>query len=157
MELIKTEHIFEIDNLKNLFSKYPLDVVVSAYMIQNLKGEISYVTNDHNQSTFTLLVPVKAIEKKVIDGKIIAPVHLLLAEDHVMNKIVLKNTIKAWSDKIKLKEVNTGAEVLKEIKRNPYDLILVNVELPDSSGIDLVKNKGKVKYSCFGDKLLPFL
>ena len=156
IELIKAENIFGIYNLKNLFSRYPLDIVVSAHMIYKLKGELSYKTNDQKMSTLTMLVPVKAMEKKVIDGKIIARVHFLLAEDHVMNKVVLKNTLKAWSDKINIKEVNTAAEVLKELKKNSYDLILLNVKLPDSSGLELVKKiKEKLNIPILGISSYP--
>jgi DNA-binding response OmpR family regulator len=157
IELIEGENVFELRNLKNLFRVHPIDLVVSANMIYRLKGKLNYEANDKGSNIFTLTIPVKEIEKKIINGKIVSTVNILLAEDHVMNKIVLKKTLKAWSDKINIKEVNTGEQILSRINQDSYDLVMLNVDLPDSSGMENNRtNKEKTGYPCSRNQLLPF-
>ncbi|KAA3636780.1 MAG: response regulator [Bacteroidetes bacterium] len=136
-ELTEGENIFQIENLKNLFSIHPLDLVNNAFSIKQLKGELDYEEGEISRLTFRL--PIKKTEKKVLQDQIVASVNFLLAEDHVMNQIVMKKTLMAWSDKVNVEVVKTSNEILQELKSEYYDLLLLNVDLPDPGGIEIVK------------------
>ncbi len=137
LELSEGENIFRIENLKNLFSIHPLDLVVNAFSIKQLNGVFKFEAGEMNR--LSLGIPISKIEKKVYEDQIIAPVKFLLAEDHVMNQIVMKKTLRAWSDNVNVEIVKTSNEILSELKSDYYDILLLNVDLPDPGGIEIVK------------------
>jgi CheY-like chemotaxis protein len=132
--LSKDPGIFDIDNLQNLFQQYPVDIFTNAYLISRIKANLKITEGKVNKIEVSF--PAHKIEKKIKNGKIELPVRILLAEDHVMNRIVLKKTLISWSDKIKVDIVNSGTEVLKTINSNYYDVIIMNVNLPEKGSIE---------------------
>jgi CheY-like chemotaxis protein len=69
---------------------------------------------------------------------------ILHVEDNAAHAELVKNTIMAWDDSTELKTVENGTEAEQELVKNreknkPYDLILLDVNLPDTSGIDVLR------------------
>jgi CheY-like chemotaxis protein/HPt (histidine-containing phosphotransfer) domain-containing protein len=61
-------------------------------------------------------------------------VRLLLAEDNITNqKVALKILEKAG---YRAETVNNGLEVLAALEKNPYDLILMDVQMPEMDGFE---------------------
>ncbi|RDY29118.1 DNA-binding response regulator [Romboutsia weinsteinii] len=62
---------------------------------------------------------------------------ILVVEDNIL----LANTIKQeLSSHFEVDSINNGIEALKNISDNIYDLIILDIMLPDISGIDILKN-----------------
>ena len=75
----------------------------------------------------TLSIP--GIEKKKI----------LLADDNEMNRLVATDSIKSWNPKVKIDTVNDGVEVIEAVKKGEYDLILLDLYMPNMNGMEVTK------------------
>ena len=63
--------------------------------------------------------------------------NLLLAEDNIMNQLVLKKVLEKWDHNVKL--VTNGEEALAEMEANEYDLVLMDIQMPIKDGIETIK------------------
>jgi signal transduction histidine kinase/ActR/RegA family two-component response regulator len=62
---------------------------------------------------------------------------VLIADDELFNRILLITILKRWG--IEYEEVQNGKEVLEKLRDSDYDLILMDVRMPEISGIDASK------------------
>jgi signal transduction histidine kinase/DNA-binding NarL/FixJ family response regulator len=59
-------------------------------------------------------------------------IKVLVAEDNQMNQQLVKHLMKSWS--IDYAMVDTGAKAVEELKRNPYSIVLMDIQMPDMDG-----------------------
>ena len=66
-------------------------------------------------------------------------IRILIADDHLIVRVGLKNLISLMSDIIVTGEAANGTEVLAFIQKNvELDLILLDLNMPDTDGFDLI-------------------
>ena len=136
-KLSREPNVFRLENIPNLLQVHPLDIVTNAYHL--LRSDARLTVKRARLNTITVTFPVEKIEKKADGEQISSPVNFLLVEDHVMNQIVLKKTLTAWSGKISVEVVPSGKAAIEALKRRFFDLILINVNLPDIDGIETAR------------------
>jgi DNA-binding NarL/FixJ family response regulator len=66
-------------------------------------------------------------------------IKIFIADDHAIVREGLKQVVADISDIIVAGEAGTGHEVLNEVLRNDYDLVLLDITMPDRSGLDILK------------------
>lgn len=59
---------------------------------------------------------------------------ILLAEDNEVNQLLARGILRYWG--LDAKTAATGFEVLKLIENEDFDLILMDIQMPDKSGIE---------------------
>ncbi|MGM0608897.1 MAG: response regulator [Candidatus Muiribacteriota bacterium] len=64
---------------------------------------------------------------------------ILVAEDVKINMILIKTVLKQAVSKVNILEAENGKEVLKILKTNKPDLILMDVQMPEMDGIEASK------------------
>ena len=74
-------------------------------------------------------------------------IHLLVVDDHPDVKRILCRLLQREPDFSLLGEADTGAEALQKAKDLRPDVILVDISLPDMSGLDLTKKLKEVEPS----------
>jgi HAMP domain-containing protein/CheY-like chemotaxis protein/signal transduction histidine kinase len=62
---------------------------------------------------------------------------LLVVEDNPVEQLSIRELL-GYED-IDVTTIGTGAEALEEIKRNPYDCVVLDLRLPDMSGFDVLE------------------
>jgi DNA-binding NarL/FixJ family response regulator len=74
-------------------------------------------------------------------------IKLLIADDHPIVREGLKQIIRNAPDIVISGEANDGIEVLNEIKKENYDVILLDISMPRKNGIEILNEirKGKIK------------
>jgi two-component system invasion response regulator UvrY len=65
-------------------------------------------------------------------------IDVLLIEDHVLVRQGLKRILGACSDIVVAGEAGTAAEALDMIRSRPYNVVVLDIGLPDRSGLDLL-------------------
>jgi CheY-like chemotaxis protein len=62
--------------------------------------------------------------------------HILVVEDNELMGKILVDLLKQW---YRATHVRSGHEALREIKQNPPDIILLDISLRDTSGVEIAK------------------
>ena len=62
---------------------------------------------------------------------------VLLAEDNEVNQLLAKSILQYWG--LESKVAKTGAEVLELIKHEEFDVILMDIQMPEKSGIEATR------------------
>ena len=72
-------------------------------------------------------------------------INVLIADDHAIVREGLKNIIAETFDIVVKGEASNGAEVLKKVLKNDYDMIVLDITMPGRDGIDVLKQLKIVK------------
>ncbi len=64
---------------------------------------------------------------------------ILVADDHPIIRRGLRQTIAETSDMVVADEANNGWEVLSKVRATQYDVVLLDISLPGSSGVNIVR------------------
>ncbi len=88
------------------------------------------------------IVQGEAVERRhALDGQIIDsqvgqryPLQILLAEDNIINQKVALRLLEKMGYRADV--AATGLEVLEALHRQPYDVVLMDVEMPDMDGVE---------------------
>ena len=65
-------------------------------------------------------------------------IKVIVAEDHAMFRDGLKRILGETTDIAIVAEAANGKEVLKKIRDNEFDLILLDINLPDINGLTIL-------------------
>jgi DNA-binding NarL/FixJ family response regulator len=65
---------------------------------------------------------------------------VLIADDHLIVREGLKSIIKKISSFIEIDDASNGADVFDLVKKNDYDLLVLDVQMPNTDAITLVTN-----------------
>jgi signal transduction histidine kinase/CheY-like chemotaxis protein len=147
-------HIFEpfvqLDAKSNLGNDNSLrgnglGLSITQNLIRNLGGAISLVSQVGVGSTFEVHLPIKTAQAPAASNQ--APVdqthqdevYLLLVDDHATNRLVASATIKRGLPNARIDETRNGTEAIEKMKANHYDLVLMDLIMPDYSGIEVTR------------------
>ncbi len=64
---------------------------------------------------------------------------LLLADDHPINQLVTSELLKLTWPEMKIDIANHGKEVLEKLQTAQYDIILMDVQMPEMNGLDATR------------------
>jgi CheY-like chemotaxis protein len=78
----------------------------------------------------------KDLEKKNLQG-----LKILVAEDNKVNMLVLLTFLKKWN--VSFVEVENGALALEQYKKEDFDLILMDLEMPEMDGYTAIQELRK--------------
>lgn len=66
-------------------------------------------------------------------------IRILIADDHTIVRSGLKQLLSGESDFIVAGEAANGLEALKQLREQPFDVLLMDMSMPGRSGIELIK------------------
>ncbi|MDV6252499.1 aerobic respiration two-component sensor histidine kinase ArcB [Vibrio sp. EA2] len=117
-----------------------IGLAVSKQLINMMGGDISVTSEEGYGSTFTVSihVPVVPLEEPVIDAQR-DNVHLniFMVEDIELNVTVAKSLLESLGHSVTV--AMTGQEALVNFVPEQYDLVLLDIQLPDMTGFDIAK------------------
>lgn len=118
-----------------------LGLSISKNLIEMQGGNISVESKVNKGTTFTFHIPYEKGNGKMLarendeelDYKILAGTRVLVAEDWELNQFLVQNILQAWGCEITL--VNNGKEAIDELRKRPYDVVLMDIHMPEMDGI----------------------
>jgi DNA-binding NarL/FixJ family response regulator len=72
---------------------------------------------------------------------------ILIADDHAIFRAGLKQVIATLEETTITDEAETGQEALRKVQANHYDLVILDISLPDRSGLEVLAEIKKMRRS----------
>lgn len=66
-------------------------------------------------------------------------IKILIADDHAIVRKGLKQILADAPDIASIDEASSGQEALKKVRENNYNMVLLDISMPDMSGVDVLK------------------
>ncbi len=146
----KLEAIFETftqatSSTTRKFGGTGLGLTISKRLLELQESNIRVESELGKGSTFSFCLKFDKIvdqdaarrSKEVIEYLPLEDLHVLVVDDNVMNRVVLEQFLQKWQ--LKFQSVEGGKEALKIIKEQSFNLILLDIQMPEMDGYEVTK------------------
>ena len=72
-------------------------------------------------------------------------IRVLIADDHAIVRAGLRQFLSDQSDMSVAGEAATGAETVSMVRAEPYDVVLLDISMPDRNGVDTLKQLKQIR------------
>ena len=126
------------DNMRALGSG--IGLAVTKKIASLMSGDLLVTSEEGIGTTFSLIIKAPEIEREAViaDSLVVEALNILLVEDIEVNIIVAKSILEKLGYHVDV--AMTGEEALQKFYQNQYDLVLLDIQLPDMSGFDIAIN-----------------
>ncbi|AGH81702.1 aerobic respiration control sensor protein ArcB [Psychromonas sp. CNPT3] len=117
-----------------------IGLAVSQQIVDAMGGKLSVKSTFGKGSTFTLSLPVLCPKEKKENKALLIPLpclSILLVEDIELNILVAKSLLEKLGHQVDC--AKTGQQALQKMAENSYQLILMDIQLPDMDGYQVTK------------------
>ncbi|MGL4944175.1 MAG: ATP-binding protein [Thermoguttaceae bacterium] len=121
-----------------------LGLVISKNLVELMGGKVTVQSKFGEGSTFIFTIKLRNSAQEHGDGTIdtssrplLRGAKILLAEDNKVNQIVAAELLKTLG--VELTIVGNGIEAVEAVKSNRYDLILMDVQMPEMDGLEATR------------------
>lgn len=151
------------DKLQNIFQSFTqgesdttrkyggtgLGLTIVKQLIELQDGEIAVESKIDKGTVFTFYIMMKTGKNEVAETETAdirntttadaSEMRILLVEDNVINQQLAFDTIKAWNHDIAIDVAENGRIALDKIEGNNYDMVLMDIQMPEMDGIEATK------------------
>ncbi len=123
-----------------------LGLAICKKLVALCDGEIGVSSRLGEGSKFWFEIPFEACEENVAaeavdeltpNYKASQTLKILIAEDNQVNQLIIANTVEGFGHYCDV--VENGVAAVQKLKEQPYDLILMDVRMPEMSGPDATR------------------
>ncbi|MDK7954508.1 aerobic respiration two-component sensor histidine kinase ArcB [Escherichia coli] len=117
-----------------------IGLAVSRRLAKNMGGDITVTSEQGKGSTCTLTIHAPSVAEEVDDAfdeddMPLPALNVLLVEDIELNVIVARSVLEKLGNSVDV--AMTGKAALEMFKPGEYDLVLLDIQLPDMTGLDI--------------------
>lgn len=124
-----------------------LGLAITKELVEVIGGEVSVESELGNGSVFIIKFPIE-LPKKVIrekpknnksfpDSGVFSKIKILVVEDNYMNQKFIIRLLKKMNINFDLAE--DGKQAIEKVNAEKYDVILMDIQLPDTNGFEVIK------------------
>ncbi|MCU7327559.1 aerobic respiration two-component sensor histidine kinase ArcB [Escherichia albertii] len=124
-----------------------IGLAVSRRLAKNMGGDITVTSEQGKGSIFTLTIHAPSVAEEVDDAfdeddMPLPALNVLLVEDIELNVIVARSVLEKLGNSVDV--AMTGKAALEMFKPGEYDLVLLDIQLPDMTGLDISRELTKL-------------
>jgi signal transduction histidine kinase/CheY-like chemotaxis protein len=119
-----------------------LGLAICKYLVVKMGGEINVDSEQGRGSKFYFTVTFNVNTQKAYVNEeslkqlnSLEGIRVLLAEDNPINMLVAKRFLQKW--KLTVDEATNGLEAVEQYNKHHYDLLLIDLEMPEMDGIEV--------------------
>jgi CheY-like chemotaxis protein len=131
-------------NHKRQFGGIGLGLTIAKHLIQLFEGSINIESEVNKGTDVFIEIPLKKAqvqtEKLNVDAPTVEenPLHILVVEDNKLNQMVMRKLLGSFSS-VSFSVVENGSEAIEALKKDVYDLILMDLQMPVMDGYEATK------------------
>jgi PAS domain S-box-containing protein len=129
-----------------------LGLAITKRIVNMFNSDLLLESEENKGSAFHFTVELKICEnrKRYMEDNIknldsLEGIRLLIAEDNPVNLSIAKRFLTKWG--IKVIEATNGREALAQFKKGTFDLLLIDLEMPEMDGATALKEIRKINTS----------
>jgi PAS domain S-box-containing protein len=120
-----------------------LGLAISRRLAELMGGTIDVESREGVGSVFTLIIPFElpgeeSAEPELVHAPVaVGPLSILLAEDNPVNRLMIQKHLVQQGHTVSA--VSDGKQALEELERSMFDLVLMDIQMPEMNGIEATK------------------
>jgi len=160
----KQEHIFEAfeqakDSTSRQYGGTGLGLNIARQLVELQQGKLWVESEEGKGSTFYVELPL-VLAAASVDGKEIITgdrlremaaslkgIKILLAEDNPFNQMIAKDDLSYYIEAVQIDTAENGAVALDKFRTGHYDLVLMDVQMPEMNGFEATKRIREIERS----------
>jgi len=154
----RLESIFEsftqaYSNTDRQYGGTGLGLTISKQLVELQNGSISVESKFGEGSVFKFCLPykigqaIKTEKEKVTEcDEALYGVNVLIVEDNEFNVVVASDELKSLIKNVTIDVAGNGKIAVEKISANNYDLILMDIEMPEMNGYEATRTIRKMDY-----------
>ncbi|CCO49270.1 Aerobic respiration control sensor protein arcB [Vibrio nigripulchritudo SOn1] len=119
-----------------------IGLAVSRQLINMMGGDIEAASEEGFGSTFTVTLKAPLVEidtdESIIDSHINQSLRIFMVEDIELNITVARSLLESLGHSVEV--AMTGEEAIAKFEPTRYDLVLLDIQLPDMTGFDVASS-----------------
>lgn len=147
----KIDSVFENFNQENssttrVYGGTGLGLSIVKQLVALMDGEIEVYSRKGRGTNFTVTIPfevgdtsdLKVKTTRMIDPKVLRDKHVLLVDDHSINRFLVVSLFKNWN--IPITEAIHGKDAIEKLEKQHFDLILMDKQMPIMDGLEATRH-----------------
>ncbi len=131
--LSSSEQLSQQDRARHQISASVMKPVKAAHLLDAVMNSLQVTEHHLNQTDIEPLLP--SLPEKGLHEDF--PLRILLAEDNVVNQKVAQKMLARYGYRVDI--AANGLEAIDAVERQPYDLVLMDVRMPEMDGVEATR------------------
>lgn len=139
------------DSISRHYGGTGLGLSISKQLVELQQGKIWVESEEEKGSTFFFELPLIAAATNAVSDNLITEerlqkmtdslqgIRILLAEDNVFNQMIAQDDLSYFIKNVKIDVVENGELAVEKFKSENYDLILMDVQMPEMNGFEATR------------------
>jgi len=146
-----------------------LGLSISKQLVELQQGKIWAESEEGQGSTFFVELPLVAAAANAVSENLITEdklktmaaslegIRILLAEDNAFNQMIAQDDLSFFIKNVKIDVVENGVLAVEKFKSGNYDLILMDVQMPEMNGFEATQKIREIEKLAEGETRIPII